>query len=350
VKQTFVFICVYLGFPDLQVRASPADVVWISSKTLPFVKREMMEPPDHTEAMRIADGIGLAVKQCSKLAEGGTSTAWSLLAESDHYVLRIARPNPGKVARYEADMGIRKQLRRLDRRIAEPLATNRSHPIDAICSDWIVDRHVVGETGLRGGLSTRVCRDLGDILISLHRLPCHGYGRLENTDEQISGSQESIRAGIESRFQDPWPFDHSSLAKHPIATAAPDVVDSLQRRRKTILEQLDQTECVLLHSDLHERQILFSDKGVEALVDFGEAMIGWPTWDIASFAYFHGWRQASSLLESYEKNPEARNHLATRAKDLALVIALHNASRSLTLDKPHRMKAAVSYIRNNTTV
>ncbi len=306
-----------------------------------------MGPSDHTEAMRIADGIGLDVRGCSKLAEGGTSTAWALLTDSDHYVLRIANPNPGKVPRYEADKGIRQQLRHLDPRVAEPIATNRSHPIGTIYSDWIIDKYVEGQIGIRGRLPTKVCRDLGEILIALHQLPCRGYGRPKNSDEQIIGSEGNVRAGIKSRFQDPWPFDNSLLETHPIVTMAPDLVDELQRRRETLLEQLDQTECVVLQSDLHEGQILFSDNGIEALIDFGEAMVGWPAWDIASFAYFHGWHQTSLLLESYAGNHGERDHIAMLAKDLAMVIALHNSSRSLTLNKPHRMRAAVSYIRNN---
>ena len=297
--------------------------------------------------MQIANGIGLDVRDCSKLAEGGTSTAWSFLTDSDHYVLRIAHPNPGKVPRYEADKGIRQQLRHLDRRVAEPIATNRSHPIDTIYSDWIIDKYVAGQIGIRGRLPTKVCRDLGEILIALHQLPCRGYGRLRNSDEQLIGSEGNVRAGIKSRFQDPWPFDNSLLETHHIVTMAPDLVDGLQKRRETLLKQLDQTECVVLQSDLHEGQIRFSDSGIEAVIDFGEAMVGWPAWDIASFAYFHGWHQTSLLLESYEENREMRNSIAIRAKDLALVIALHHSSRSITLNRPHRMQAAVSYIRNH---
>ena len=297
--------------------------------------------------MQIADGIGLDVRQCSKLAEGATSTAWSLSTGSDHYVLRIACPNPGKVARFEADKGVRQRLRHLDQRVAQPIATNISHPVHTIQSDWIIDRFVEGKTGIRGCLPTKVCRDLGEILNSLHQLPCNGYGTLKNCSEKLIGSEKEIRAGIKSRFQDPWPFDGSLLDDHPIVTAAPDLADGLLGRLDALLQQLDLTECVVLHADLHEKQILFSDKGVEAIIDFGEATIGWPAWDIASFAYFHGWHQTSLLLESYEENREMRDSIAIRAKDLALIIALHHSSRSLTLNKPHRMQAAVSYIRNH---
>jgi aminoglycoside phosphotransferase (APT) family kinase protein len=96
---------------------------------------------------------------------------------------------------------------------------------------------------------------------------------------------------------------------------------------------------------LHEKQILITGGHLVGLLDFGDAAIGTPAWDVASFGYFHGWRLARVLLTGYTPDEWLRHRLLTEARSFAFLIALHHASRSVSLQRPQRMRDAIQFLR-----
>jgi hypothetical protein len=76
-------------------------------------------------------------------------------------------------------------------------------------------------------------------------------------------------------------------------------------------------------------------------------MVGAPAWDIASFAYFHGWALTELVLAGYSSVSHLRNHRRAEARELAVVIALHHVRRAVTLGRPHRRQAALTFLQAN---
>ena len=59
---------------------------------------------------------------------------------------------------------------------------------------------------------------------------------------------------------------------------------------------------VLVHSDLHEENILAEDDRL-GFIDFGETFRGTAAWEFASIAYFLGWPMADAVLDAYLPTP-----------------------------------------------
>jgi len=98
-------------------------------------------------------------------------------------------------------------------------------------------------------------------------------------------------------------------------------------------------------TDLHEGQLLVADGRLVGLLDFGDATVGPPWWDIASFAYFHGWCLAKEVRAGYTLDPSSRREILAKARRFAILIALHRASRPVTLQRPRRMQDAPRFLR-----
>lgn len=191
-----------------------------------------------------------------------------------------------------------------------------------------------------------MCQDLGALLASLQGLPVVGHGLLQDRDDVLVGQTSDPVAGLLTRLQDPWPFTPFPLQEHPIAAAAPDLITRLTPLASLLEAVARGSRPVCLnHTDLHERQVLITEGRLAALLDFGDATIGPPAWDIASFAYFHGWRLAHYVLMGLTDEEKARQDLLANARAFAVLIALHHASRSVTLRQPSRMHSAVRFLR-----
>ena len=302
-------------------------------------------PPSPETARQIVAACGIDPLAIHYLASGAESLVWEIRTASERFTLRIASPRPGESSSYESEFAIRRRLFDLGGRVPEPIRTNRDVET-GLSLDWSLDRFVDGEPGL--SLPLQACRDLGTLLAKLHSLPVEGFGLLENRRDMLIGSRPDLRAGILSRLAHPWPFTGDSLEDHAIAPAAPDLVPTLRNLEPEILRVAEQpTAIAVLHSDLHAGQLLLSEGRLMALIDFGDAVAGPPGWDIASFAYFHGWELTEHLLGGYTSDTGWRRALKEEARLFTVVIALHHAGRAQPLNQPQRMEGAIHYLMAN---
>lgn len=314
-------------------------------------KRDRMldEQTEQAEAVRqIVAGIGQQACQIDFLDKGSTSVVWSVETASEPLVVRLADPHDGKAPRFEGEAGLRSKLFQEDQRVAQPLASNISHPglIDPTV-DWCVDRYVAGKFLMRGALPRAVCHDLGELLARLHSLPAVGYGLLVNRRDSLVGQANNIVDGLCTRLQDPWPYQPSALRDHPIAQVAPHLIPRIEPYRAQLLAVIHDEPGVPLHTDLHERQMPCIDGRLNGLLDFGDAMIGPVICDIGSFAGFHGQEQAKWLLEGYTNDTERRKELLEQARLWSIVTSLHHASRAVTLNLSGRMSRVIEFLETN---
>lgn len=277
---------------------------------------------------------------------GSTSKVFRVNSIESEYVLKIAKPSSGKTASYLSDYAIRKALSESGLPVAKPVFTD--HLLSTgINGKWALDRYCLGSHPERGSIPSTISKQLGELLSALHRLSADGFGSLENTDLYFQGECDTPIEGLLSRFESPWPFSEKPLNCHPSVCADP----ALLERLSSIKEKLKCFPCggarVIVHTDLHEAQILVSGDKLVALLDFNEAMIGRPEWDLGSYYYFHGRSCLADLLEGYTKDSSERSRLASEALIGATLIALHHGNRGEMLEKPHRIAASVRFLAKN---
>ena len=306
------------------------------------------QPEQSATVQQIAAGLGFTVQQIDFLDQGSTSAVWKVQTAHKALVVRLAVPHEGKTACFEGEAGLRAQLFKLDARVAQPVASNVTHPHLATADiEWCVDSFVAGETLARGALPKRVCHDLGEVLARLHALPAAGYGLLVNRRDKIVGQADHVVAGLCTRLQDPWPFQPTELQAHPIAQAAPHLLPRLEPYRAELLALLNDDAGVPLHTDLHERQMPTVNGRLNGLLDFGDAMVGPVICDIGSFMGFHGAAQVCWLLEGYTNDLARRNELLAQGQLWGIVTSLHHASRAVTLNLPKRMSRVIHFLEEN---
>ena len=303
---------------------------------------------DPTLVRSIAVRSGILADTAELISTGATSQAWLLQGDGQSYVLRTFHSARRERPAYELELGLRRRLRENTLMVPEPVATNVDLPwsdSDKARPEWIIDQFVPGTFAARGGIPASACRDAGQVLALLHALDCSGFGRPENDRAVISGTVADPASGVKTRFQDPWPFSEAPLSAHPVARVAPELLSSLETMGGRALEWAGRPGLAVCHTDLHNEQLILSGGRLAALIDFGDAMIGSPAWDIASFLYFHGAKLAEELLAGYTDDVTAAEHLLIEARVFASVIALHHISRSFTLNRPQRRVFALARLK-----
>ena len=261
-------------------------------------------------------------------------------------VVRIAAPNPGKSARYESDLLIRRLLGESTPLVAEPVATHRDRSVPGVDRAWAVDAYRAGTGPVRGRVPAAVSRGLGAVLAALHRLPVRGRGLIADSREALRGSCADPVAGLSSRFELPRPASGDALLEHPAVRAHPPIGAALLAIGPELeaLVHDDRTPAVN-HADLHEGQLLTSRGRLVALLDFGDALAAPPEWDLGSYLYFHGPGCLADLLSGYGTVRAARPALLRRAELASVLIALHHGNRAVRLGRPARLEASVAHLR-----
>ena len=310
-------------------------------------------------ASQIVNALGETLLNTDFLESGSTSNAFKITTNQTRYVLRIANPNSGKSAAYESDFGIREQLWKQGLPVAQPIATNHSVAIDLpprgtadthanqtlSQETWALDVFCSGVHPQRGNISHEISSQIGSLLRSMHKLPVTGFGRLKNHREDFHGEADQPVQGILSRFESPWPFSSTALADHPAIQREPGIRHKLLGLENELSEFVTQSVPAVVHTDLHERQMLVVDGKLNALLDFNEAILARREWDLGSYLYFHGTDCLNDLLQSYSECEDEKKQLYHHARLAAILIALHHGNRGVVLGKPHRIDASLLFLQ-----
>lgn len=160
-------------------------------------------------------------------------------------------------------------------------------------------------------------------LRQLHSLTITGHGPLDAPDGQLAGGSAEAEAGLLAAFagQPLWPFGGASLAAHPALGDRPGMIAAIETHASAIRRAAVAGPPVIVHSDLHEENILEDDRRL-GFLDVGECFVGAAGWDFAALAYFGGWPWAGRILVAY--GPEANAlPIADSVAALALSFGLY---------------------------
>ena len=139
---------------------------------------------------------------------------------------------------------------------------------------------------------------LGAFLAALRAVPVpDGFGALEIApDGDLRGSCADPCKGLVAWAGRPlWPLDGSRLTDHPAIGAVSGLPGRMDARRNEVSEALLDGPTGVLHSDLHEMNVL-DDGGRRTFIDFGEALVGPLAWDLSAIAFFIDWSVADTLI------------------------------------------------------
>jgi aminoglycoside phosphotransferase (APT) family kinase protein len=112
-----------------------------------------------------------------------------------------------------------------------------------------------------------------------------------------------------------------------------------------LLEFLADRNGVVVHSDLHERQLLTDGATLAAVLDFNDAVVGRLEWDFGSYLYFHGQDCLSDLLDGYTDDVSQKSRFADNALLAGILIALHHGNRGVLLGIPDRIQASAKFLK-----
>ena len=142
------------------------------------------------------------------------------------------------------------------------------------------------------------------VLAVLHRLPGSGFGPLSlawpGGSLKVGGSARL--AGVHRRWNE---FLRTRLDEHLAECLTSGAIDDAEARR--IDAWLD-AQCVheaaggggvLLHGDPGSHNFIIGADGVSALLDWEDALLGDPLFDVASLCAFHPERRHAAILDAY---------------------------------------------------
>ena len=159
---------------------------------------------------------------------------------------------------------------------------------------------------------------MADFIRILRSIPVSGSGPLVDRDAHPVGVHRDVVAGMLDRFGDGlWPTGPRSLADHPALADHPHLISRIARHADAVQAAMAEGPYVLVHSDLHEENILFDGRRL-AFIDFGETFVGAPAWEVATFAYFTSWVTADALIVAIARSGQDTAGLRRASAFLAL--------------------------------
>ena len=278
------------------------------------------------------------------LEQGATSAAFRIKTAKHDYVLRVGAPRLGKGASYEVDYAIRAALHEAKQPVARPIATDRAIDIGRP-ERWALDAYREGHHPERAQISRSVALAIGALLRRLHELPTAGWGRLKDTRAEFLGASSTATEGMLYRLEAPWPFTDAALGDDPVVQLYPALAAHLAPLEDALRAFVEASDApVVIHSDLHEKQLLQHDDKLTAVLDFNDAVAGRREWDFGSFQYFHGDVCLSHLIDGYTDDPDEKRSLSHHATTAAVLIALHHGNRGVVLQRARRTEAAAQFL------
>jgi aminoglycoside phosphotransferase (APT) family kinase protein len=316
-------------------------------------------PDGVTLARLVRDVTSLEPRGARPLGAGVTTIAWRVETEAEPVVVLVQKPD---AARAIATEGIGSILSSADAerigdfppRFGSQLAIfDALHPLDervpraiAWCGDpehegaarfalpWALVSEARGAPGAAADLTDDGARNLGALLTRLHALPCEGFGLTVDRRNQLSGGAPNMAAGLLERWPGLWPFDGTTLLAHPVARLAPRLIEPASRFREALLRFGELRRGAVLHSDLNPEHLFLDEGRLATLIDFGDACIGPPAADFASFASHYGWARVERALEGYAPSAVLRETRLAEAQLFAVALGLYRVRKRVALRQP----------------
>jgi aminoglycoside phosphotransferase (APT) family kinase protein len=306
--------------------------------------------PDAPAIARIvAAAAGDPPDDLRPLGRGVTAMAWRAEVRGESLVVLVELPDAPEPANLLARAAVQAALAERGLPCAAPVATYGSDGIADPLEGrhpWLVTAFTPGEPAA-AVLEAPALGDLGRLLAGLHSIRADGYGLLEDRADAIRGRESDRNAGLVSRWQpEIWPYDGRPLVAHPVARLTTPHVGALAALRDQLLRYGDAPAAVALaHTDLNPAHIFIEDGRLTGLIDWGDAAIVPPAFDIASFAYYFGWEQTEGVLEAYEPGRVLRDVRRAEAQQLGVVLALQKLEKHTTRrPDPERVQQALAFL------
>jgi len=255
-----------------------------------------VRPPD-TLPTTILAGLGLVPDRVSRLASGLASQAWRVDAGGATTVLRISTWPVDEPTTYRSEHALLGRLTQVGAPVPEPITGDWRHP-ELPVAPFSITSYLDG-VPLPRDPGPEAIRSIGAFLRVLHATEARGFGPLRQEDA-LDGVAADPIGGLRERWSGlhAWLVDDVDLAAHPAAPDHPDLFRLAATHSGAAIDDALSGPMVLVHSDLHEENIL-ADGDRLGFLDFGETFRGAAAWEFASLAYFLGWPLADAVMSAY---------------------------------------------------
>jgi Ser/Thr protein kinase RdoA (MazF antagonist) len=288
---------------------------------------------DETIARSILAALSRGSASLSPLGNGLASDAWLVRWPKGDTALRVAT-YPEDPVTYPMEHALMLRLRTAGAAVPEPITG--SWRMDAWDGPAFSLTSFLPGTTLQPDARVWAHEPIARFLRTLHSLEVIGAGPLVEVDGALRGAFDDRETGtIEAWSGAPlWPFGGTSLDRHPALAERPALARRMDRHRDTLRTAVLDGPFVVVHSDLHEENILQAERGL-SFIDFGVAFVGAPGWDFAALAYFLGWDLADRTLDAYLATDDADE--AARWRRSVALIALSLGARRWEQDRQNEL-------------
>ena len=251
---------------------------------------------------------GAALDDAEVIGEGWGSVAYRVPDAGGDRALRV--PKPGSFRRVSGDL--ERELRLLPALAAAGLPVPReARAVHDERGRFVaaVHRYVAGRPAsreaLRGARRERLAADLGDFLTRLHAFP----------------PERAVERGVQDL--DLWADRYRPMIEYCRPLLGPRSAAWLAATADRFLADggMEGAARVLTHGDLDGVHIRLHDDGtLDAVIDFGDAMVADPAIDVAAIARSLGWPFAERVLARY--GGDVDRQLRRRARFYIAVVPL----------------------------
>jgi len=289
--------------------------------------------PDATRiALLVRDVTGEEPRGVRPLGPGESTMAWRVETDARPLVVLHEQPSADWPPHLAMQLAILDALEAAGETITPRAVASSADPnLEGAATfdlEWAIVTEATGAPIGDRELSPEAARALGATLARLHGLDVDGFGRLDNRRDALRGGSPDMASGLLNRWPGLWPFDGRPLIAMPVARVAPRLIAAVAPIEPALQRFGALTNAVLLHGDLNPDHVWVDEGGALAsLIDFGDAFVGPPAADVATFAYFFGWDRATWLLEGYTDEAMLRELRLDEARVFSVAYALHRINR-----------------------
>ena len=256
-----------------------------------------------------------------RLASGRSCDAYVVHVHGTDHVVRVPAAGTDRSIRFCAEAALGEALSAAGHPVA------RWTVVEVEGTDCVVGPRLPGApVASDGEWSAAFTAALGRLLADLHALPATGFGPLADSAGALRGDGGSVRDGVLRRWcwARCWPFDDPDLTGHPLTACDPAAAAALEARTQHVLDAADGPLGVV-HSDLHREHLLAGPKGdLTGVLDFGDAFVGSPAWDVALLHWYYGPQAARDVARHHPLGQD----LVERAWMLVLAVGAYKLAKN----------------------